>query len=145
MAGMTFRDLPKDVKDLPLTTPALAADVVDLIIGDRDRRSGAVGFMLCDAGHRGIQPLVVTDVPGQAELDALSRLLELVLPLVAEQGGSVLVGRGRPGGLPPTDDDRVWHQCAIDVCRAEGVPLLAFCIATPQGVEALPEPLSAAS
>lgn len=139
---MTFRDLPEHVDDAPLDSPGLAADVVDLIVGEGDRRSGCVGVMLCDSTARAVQPLVVTDVPTHAELDALSHVLELVLPVVAQHGGSLLVARGRPGGLPPTDDDRVWHQCALDVCRSHGVRLLGFCVATTQGVEAMPEPLA---
>ena len=142
---MTFRDLPPDIRDRSLTDPRLAADVIDLIIGDEARASGSVGLMLCDDGDRGLQPVVLSDVPENASSDSLRQLLELLLPVVAEDGDSVLVGRGRRRGTAPNDLDREWHQQAIDSCAAAGVRLLGFHLATRDGVFALPEPLSAAS
>jgi hypothetical protein len=145
MVDMTFEDLPMDVKDIPLTDRCIAADVIDLLIGDEDRASGCVGLMVCDEDHRGILPIVLSDVPHDADLDALVRLLDLILPLVVARGGSLLMGRGRPGGGVPTDVDRAWHQQTIDSCQAHGVRLLGFHVATRDGVTALPEPLTAAS
>lgn len=142
---MTFRDLPRDIRDRSLADPRLAADVVDLIIGDEARASGCVGLMLCDSDDRGIQPVVLSDVPENASSDGLRQLLELLLPVVAEDRGSVLVGRGRRRGVAPNDLDREWHQQAIDCCAAAGVRLLGFRLATRDGIFALPEPLSAAS
>jgi hypothetical protein len=142
---MTFRDLPPGVKDLPLTDPHLAADVIDLMVGDEARASGCIGVMVCDRHDRGIQPIVLTDVPDNADSSGLRQLLEMLLPIVAEDGGSVLIGRGRRRGSAPSDLDRAWHQQAIESCNASGVRLLGFHLATAQGVFPLPEPLSAAS
>jgi hypothetical protein len=145
MSGMTFEDLPNDVRNLPLTDHRVAADVIDLLIGDGDRRAGCVALMVCDEEHRGIMPIVLSDVPHDADLGALVTLLDLLLPLVVERGGSLLMGRGRPGCGVPTDVDRAWHQQTIESCRAHGVRLLGFHVATRDGVTALPEPLTAAS
>jgi hypothetical protein len=142
---MSFHDLPPDIRDRSLADPRLAADVIDLIIGDEARASGCVGLMLCDEGDRGLQPVVLTDVPENASSDGLRQLLDLLLPVVAEDRGSVLVGRGRRRGIAPNDLDREWHQLAIDACAAAGVRLLGFHLATRDGVFALPEPLSAVS
>jgi hypothetical protein len=142
---MTFKDLPSDLKNLPLTDPALAADVIDLIIGEEARASGAIGFMLCDARDRGLQPVVLPDVPDTADADGLHQLLEHLLPLVAEEGGSVLVGRGRRRGLTPSDTDREWHELTIAACARHGVRLLGYYLATADGIVALPEPLTVAS
>jgi hypothetical protein len=142
---MTFRDLPPDLRDRPLTDRRLAADVIDLIIGAEDRARGCIGLMLCDGLDRGLQPVVVGDVPEDASSEGLRQLLELVLPVAAEDGGSVLVGRGRRRGAAPNDLDREWHQQAIDSCAAAGVRLLGFHLATRDGIFPLPEPLSAAS
>lgn len=142
---MSFQDLPPDIRDRSLTDPRLAADVIDLIIGDEARARGSVGLMLCDDADRGLQPVVLTDVPENASSDGLRQLLELLLPVVAEDRGSVLVGRGRRRGIAPNDLDREWHQLAIDACAAAGVRLLGFHLATRDGVFPLPEPLSAAS
>lgn len=141
---MTFRDLPTGIKDLPLTDPRLAADVIDLMIGDEARASGCIGVMVCDSQDRGIQPIVLTDVPDSADSGGLRQLLELLVPIVAEDGGSVLIGRGRRRGAAPTDLDREWHQQAIDSCAASGVRLLGFYLATRDGIFRLPEPMSAA-
>ena len=142
---MTFEDLPPHVNRIPLTDRRVAADVIDLIIGDADRASGCIGLMLCDSEHRGLTPVIVSDVPSDADTHGLARLLELVLPLVAETGGSVLLGRGRPRGTTPNDADRAWHQTAIDHCTGHGVDLLGFYLATGDGIVRLPEPLTAAS
>ncbi len=101
--------------------------------------------MVCDSRDRGIQPIVLTDVPDTADSGGLMQLLEMLLPVVAEDGGSVLIGRGRRRGSAPNDLDREWHQQAIDSCAAAGVRLLGFYLATRDGVFAMPEPLSAAS
>ncbi len=45
---MTFEELPPNAQDLPLTDPRVAADVIDLIISNRDRSEGCVGVMVCD-------------------------------------------------------------------------------------------------
>ncbi|MCU1538032.1 MAG: hypothetical protein JWP82_2383 [Humibacillus sp.] len=142
---MTFHDLPPDVRHVPLTDRHVAADVIDLLLSEDDRRAGCVGLMVCDGDHRGILPVVLSDVPHDADVGSLRSVLELMLPLVVERGGSLLLGRGRPSSGAPTDVDRAWHQQAIDCCRAHGVRLLGFYVATRDGVTALPEPLTAAS
>src|SRR5215204_2378005 len=81
---MTFEDLPQNVKDIPLTDRRLAADVIDLLISEEDRAGGCVGLMVCDEEHRGILPIVLSDVPHNADVDALTTLLDLILPLVVE-------------------------------------------------------------
>ena len=135
---MGYSDLPDDVRSRPLTDPALQADVVDLLLGDEDRRAGALAVMLCDQGDRGFQPIVLSDLADDATVADLVRLLDLLLPLVGEYGGSVLLARGRRRGLVPGDDDRGWHQATIEACRRHEVRLLGFHLAAPEGVEALP-------
>ncbi len=145
MTGMTFEDLPPRASQIPLTDGRVAADVIDLIISDTDRATGCVGLMICDEEHRGIQPIVLHDVPPDAGATGLADLLGLLLPVVAANGGSVLIGRGRARGTVPNDIDRSWHQLAIDRCADHDVELLGFYLATGDGVVRLPEPLSAAS
>lgn len=78
-------------------------------------------------------------------LEDFDRLLDLLLPLVVARSGSVLLGRGRPRGMVADDVDRLWHQHAIDRCRALDVPLLGFYVATGDGIFRLPDPLTAVS
>ena len=146
MTVMSFTDLPQNPRHLPLTDPRLAGDVIDLLLSREDRANGALGMMLCDEQHRGLQPIVLNDVPDTGEiLDGLTKLLEVVLPLVVERDGSVLIGRGRPQGSRPDDVDRACHQRAIELCAAHGVRLIGFHVATLEGVFAMPDPLAAAS
>lgn len=145
MAAMTFEDLPARASEIPLTNRRVAADVIDLIVSDADRAAGCVGVMICDAEDRGIQPIVLHDVPPDAEASDFARLLDLLLPLVADKDGSILIGRGRPHGTGPNDHDRAWHELAIAQCADHEVDLLGYYIATADGVFRLPEALSAAS
>ena len=145
MARMTFQDLPPHAREIPLIDARVAGDVIDLIISDTDRTTGCVGLMICDDAHRGLKPIVLHDVPPTADANGLAQLLEMLLPLVAENGGSILLGRGRARGWAANDVDRAWHQIAIDRCAKHAVPLLGFYIATGDGVFRLPEPLTAAS
>jgi hypothetical protein len=142
---MSYRDLPADLSSRPLDDQSLAADVIDLIIEPDDRERGCVAAMLCDARGIGVHPVVIGDIePGHA-VSALHRLLGIVLPEVAANGGSVLLGLGRAGGIVLSDADRAWHQGAIDACRAHGVRLLAAFVATPAAVRPFPPDLRVAS
>jgi hypothetical protein len=146
MTVMSFTDLPQNARHLPLTDRRLAGDVIDLILGLDDRARGAVGMMVCDEHHRGLQPIVLKDIPDADEIvDGLTKLLEIVLPLVVETHGSVLIGRGRPHGSRPDDLDRACHERAIELCAVHRVRLLGFHVATREGVFAMPEPLASVS
>jgi hypothetical protein len=145
MKGMSFEDLPPNVRELPLTDPRLAGDVIDLIVSEESRHHGSFGIMMCDDRDRGVKPILFSDKDEVVNLEGVTQLLRLVLPLVAEIDGAVLLGRGRRRGLQPDDTDRAWHQRAIDLCAEHGVRLLGFHVATRDGVFALPEPLTAAS
>lgn len=142
---MSYHDLPRDLLSVPLTDTELQGDVVDLVLGIEDRRSGALALMLCDEQDRGVQPVVLTDLPEGGAVEDLRHVLDLLLPLVGERQGAVLVGRGRRRGLLPTDVDRAWHQATIESCARHGVRLLGYHLASPDGVAALPAPLQEAS
>lgn len=142
---MSYQDLPADLRTIPLTDNTIQAGVIDLILGIDERRSGALALMVCDDEDRGVQPIVLSDLPPDSPAVALRSLLDLLLPMVGETNGAILLGRGRRRGLMPTDNDRAWHQVTIEACARHRVRLLGFYLAAPDGVEALPEPLSHAS
>ena len=145
MTGMTFEDLPDRANEIPLTDSVVAGDVIDLIIGLADRAGGCLALMICDDEHRGVQPVLVGEVPEDADPSGLVNLLHAVAPMLRESGGSVLVGRGRAHGVRATDADREWHEAAIRTCREVEIRLLGFHVATAEGVLRLPDPLEAAS
>ncbi|NYG05752.1 hypothetical protein BJ986_000239 [Phycicoccus badiiscoriae] len=142
---MSYEDLPRDLRSIPLTDTTIQADVVDLILGIEERRDGALALMVCDEADRGVQPVVLSDVPVDAPAAEARTLLDLLLPMVGETGGAILVARGRRRGVMPTDHDRGWHQETIEACARHGVRLLGFYLASPDGIEAMPEPISQAS
>lgn len=144
MAVMSFEDLtPGRASELDLSDHTHAADVIDLITMDEDRELGCFTAMLCNGENQGRQPLCLKELDAETPAGAMAELLELVLPILVHAGGSILLARGRPGPLRATDEDRAWHQRAIELCREHGVRLLGFHIATPQGVRRLPDPLQA--
>lgn len=144
MGAMSFRDLPKGgARELDLADHTHAADVIDLITLEEDRAFGCLSAMLCDRDNRGRQPICLQGLEPGDPPDAMSELLAMMLPLVAQAEGSVLLARGRPGPLRTNDDDRLWHEQAIRACREHGVTLLGFHVATQEGVLRLPDPLPA--
>lgn len=144
MAGMSFEDLPKGrARELRLTDHTHAADVIDLITFEADRDDGCISAMLCDDQDRGVKPFCIKGIPPGTPVTTVTDVLEFLLSILAGTEGSLLLARGRPGPLRPNDEDRVWHQRTIEMCRAHGARLLGFHIATVQGVVRLPDPLVA--
>lgn len=144
MTDMSFEDLPTGrSRELDLSDHTYGADLIDLITMEADRRAGCFTMMLCDDRNRGRQPICLNELRHEAPVNDMVNVLSLVLPVLAESGGSILMARGRIGPLRATDEDRVWHQRAIELCREYGVRLLGFHVATPQGVHRLPDPLVA--
>ena len=138
---MSYLDLPRDLAKHPLHDDGVAADVIDLIVGPDDRERGCVALMLCDDRAVGVRPVLIADVPPHAGPGPVLTLLDRILPGVARDGGMVLFGRGRPGGVLLTDTDRRFHQAVIDACRSHGVPLIGAFLATPAAVRPFPPDL----
>ncbi|HSF98292.1 MAG TPA: hypothetical protein VLA55_06335 [Ornithinibacter sp.] len=136
---MSFHDLPENWSALPLDSPALAADVADLVVGDDDRSRGCVGLILVGPDLRMTQPCLVSDVDDGVEPEEFSPFLGQLSHMVWDTEGSMVFVRGRPGSALLTDRDRRWHQVAIDASRAGGAPLIGAFLATPAGVRAFPE------
>ena len=139
--AMTFDDLPENWPDLPLDTPGLAADVADLFVGHADRERGCVALLLAGPDLRMLTPLVVSDVPPDADPTMVGPLLRGLGPeLGAALGGLVFV-RGRPGSVLLTDADREWHEVVLGACEESGMRLVGAFLATPAVVRAFPERL----
>lgn len=138
---MTFQDLPADWPSMPLTDPRITDDVLDLVVSGRDRGQGALIVLMCDPADRLLQPCAVSDVDeARAEgahfvvMDAFASALSRLEP----EGGLLLaIARGR--GLAITDDDRAWHQGALDACRDSHVRLLGVHVVTNAGFVRLSE------
>lgn len=138
---MTFQDLPDDWQSMPLTDPRITDDVLDLVISGRDRDQGAIHLLLCDPADRLVQPCAVNEIDEPRAglkhfevIDPFARALKHIEP-----EGGLLVAIARACGLAVTDDDRAWHQGAIEACRDSGVRLLGVHVVTHSGSVRLPD------
>jgi hypothetical protein len=132
---MTFQDLPADWPSMPLTDPRITDDVLDLMVSGRDRDQGAIILLLCDPADRLIQPCAVGELDDSQEAWTHREIIEPFAQALEnlEPEGSILVAIARSHGLAISDDDRAWHQAAIDGCRASGVRLLGVHVVTHSG------------
>ncbi len=139
---MTFDDLPENASSVPVEDERFAADLVDLFVSHRSRIRGSVLLGIGDDAGRILQPVVIDDVPPDADPSQVGEFLDLM----ARRLGVVtlLFARGRTGHVAATDRDREWHQVVIDACRRHDIRLLGAFVATPDEVVALPPPLERA-
>lgn len=140
--GMTFEDLPKNLRDLSLDDEVLRADVVDLFVGYSDRAEGCFAVLLLDEGHRIVQPVLITQM-GQADPAALTTPLRTIL--TQAHPPAIIGALGRPGSPLFTDTDRACHQALVDICRDLEIDLVGAFIATDELVRELPHHLRMAS
>jgi hypothetical protein len=130
---MDFTNLPPNWPDLPIHVPERVADVLDLLLGERDRRQRAVLVAFCDDEGRLIQPCVIDELPVRVDYPDKVRLLApLVSPITEADHVSLLLAVGRPDGLSLTDDDHEWVTAAREVCGSQ-VSLLGVHVVTLYG------------
>lgn len=135
---MTFHDLPTDWEQRSLDDPALAADVLDLIVSDADRRRGGIAVLFTQDG-RLAQPLFLELGHPATPVDrgmGMTRLASIAAGLAPDIG--IVVSVVRESGPFVTDDDRAWHEEARAACRAQGVPLLGMFLVTRHVVRPFP-------
>lgn len=139
---MTFHDLPKNFRDLPLDDPTLRADAVDLFVSHADRESGCLALVALDESHRVTAPVVINEM-GPADPDEMRYVLSMILGQL--RPGGLVAAIGRDGSSLITDTDRACHQVVVDVCRELDVELLGTYVASGSGVRQLPDHLRMAS
>jgi len=139
---MTFHDLPTDWEQRSLDDPVLAADVLDLVVSDADRRRGGVAVLLTEDG-RLAQPMFLElphPVPPADRELATTRIAWVAAQLDPVTG--VVVSVVRESGAFVTDDDRSWHDAALAACRAHDVPLLGMFLVTRHVVRPFPQSMA---
>lgn len=133
---MSFQDLPQDWPERALDDPHLAADVLDLVVSERDRRAGALAVLLCDETARLVQPVVVDgcpeDSPEEERVRALGTFTEAMGP-----SGSLLLAIARRDGLSIRAEDRMWVRAARQACGPH-VRLLGVYVITLAGSRLVP-------
>ena len=153
---MGFQDLPDDWPELPLTDPRLVADVLDLVVMDRDRYAGGLGVLICDGHQRLTVPVMISDLDDLASDEERRTGLDTIACSIRGFDLSEAGGSGRPGihlaiarrdGLSITSGDRAWQRAALAVC-AEDIDLLGVHVVTCEGSRTMPpaeSPLADAS
>ena len=143
---MGFEDLPDDWSDRPLTDPQLLADVLDLVVMDRDRRAGGLGVLICDAHQRLSVPVMISEPDDLADDEEREKGLSTIAHAVRGFDLGDAGGTGRAGihlaiarrdGLSSTRSDRSWQRAAVAVC-GDDIDLLGVHVVTCDGSRTLP-------
>ena len=142
---MTFLELPDNLAEQPLTGDKLIADVLDLLVSERDRRRGCLLFALCDSAGRLVQPCMIDDLPDNLPASEFEAVVEVFVNLLADNDppGSLLVARGRATGLSATDQDITCGVTVEQACQGR-VKLLGMHIITTEGSRPIPRSTAAA-
>lgn len=127
---MTFEQLPSTWPDQPLTDPALAADVVDLMVSIGDRHLGVLAVLLCHPDDRFRSTVIVElpPFPGLSPTEACRTALDPVISSIqaAAPGTGIVLALGC---RVSTSLDLEWAAAANALCEAAGVRLLGFYVA----------------
>ena len=143
---MSFEDLPTDWAQRPVTDPTITADLLDLVVGDRDRHEGAVGLLLCGPSGRLLQPVVVSAPRDDVLEDDRRRVFDVMAHALGEPPGGerpgMLVALARPDYRHAARDDARWRDAASASCAEHDINLLGVWLVTPQVIRPLrlPEP-----
>lgn len=132
-----------------LFDPDVANDALEVFLDADDRMAGGLAFLFCDDDGRLMQPVLVPDVPQQTtdeERWTAMRwaigLCEMVCDDHNGPLGLVLAVVHETGVV--CDDDRAWHQVALDACAEADVPLIGVHVVTMDGALVLPTTARAA-
>ena len=141
---MSFEDLPPDWAQRPVTDPAITADLLDLVVGDRDRHQGAIGLLLCGPSGRLLQPVVVSVSRDEVQGDDHRRVFDVMAQAFGDLSDGarpgMLVAVARPDYRHAARDDARWRDAAVTSCAEHGVDLLGVWLVTPDVIRPLPLP-----
>ena len=134
---MTFHDLPESTDDCDFRDPVLGADLVDLLLGDRDRNRDSLLFLPCwpDGRLMSKRHLIITDVPwieGPGMFVRLWASSDLELRIESR-----LLLATSHGGLGVPELHRDWLTGATAGVTAAGTPVVGTYVAARDGVHAL--------
>jgi hypothetical protein len=141
---MSFEDLPADWAQRPVTDPTITADLLDLVIGERDRHQGAIGVLLCGPGGRLLQPVVVSAPPEEVPEGEYRRVFDVMGQALGAPGDgprpAMLVALARPDYRHVARQDDRWRAAAVTSCAEQGVDLLGVWVVSPDVIRRLPLP-----
>lgn len=139
---MTSHPSLTELHDRPLDSERLMTRAVDLCCPVQDRRKQCLTFIVCDDELRIRQPVAITDLPPDLDIEQVHHALSTLDCILLDIGLTMLIVRGKPQNRI-TDDDRLLHQYLLDRYRmgaGEPARLLGFYVAGPTTVRRLPDP-----
>lgn len=120
---MTFNDLPSNWTELPLSTPHLAGDVVDLVLNESLRAQNTLMLLPCDEHDLGYPtPVAIGETDWFVDHDERRQMLQSLAEL--ELPAAVLaVSAVRRIPAPVVNS---WYVDAQDAFTASGTRLIGF-------------------
>ena len=129
---MAYRDLPANWTELPLDDPVRCADVVDLLLGFRDRARNSLLLLPRTQAHVPLLPLmIIEDVPWNE--NDVQPLLGMWAHLANASEGPLLISTSHPGDGQPAQH-RAWLDDAVAGLTGLGIPVLGTFTAARDGV-----------
>lgn len=142
MSDKTF-DLDARAQMPSLYDPDVANDALEAFVEPDDRLAGGLAFLFCDADGRLLQPVLVADVPdppSDEQRRTAMRWATALCEMVSDEHSGPLglvMAMVRETG-PVSDEDRAWHQVALEACAEAEVPLIGMHLVTLDGALVLP-------
>lgn len=134
---MTFEDLPPNWTELPLSTPNLAGDVVDLVLSESLRADNTMLMLPCDDQDIGLPtPIAMEDTDWFADA---SQRREMVQALAEIGAPSAVIAVSSSRRLP-AEVVTTWHNEAHTAFAATSTRLIGFFCAWSGHVNQLPAP-----
>ncbi|GAA1188589.1 MULTISPECIES: hypothetical protein [Nesterenkonia] len=129
---MSFEDLPQNWTHLPLSTPGLAVDVVDLVLRESMRAEDTLLLLPCDEHDIAYpSPIAIAEVewsaPEEERREILAALAGIGVPSVAVAVSS--------SHRLPDELVRRWHSDVESAFSAAGTRLIGFFCGWPFSVE----------
>lgn len=126
-----------------LVDPEVANAALEAFVDGDDRLTGGLAFLFCDRDGRLMQPVLISELPhsvSQEDRWAALRWATGLCEMVDDEhtGPLGLVAAVVRESGPVCDEDRQWHQVALDACAEVGAPLIGMHVVTMDGAVALP-------
>jgi hypothetical protein len=131
---MNFENLPKNWDESPVDRPDRIADLLDLLVSESARDSGALLILICDRDGYLLAPCIVEEIPREPSAAECRQALSGFVQAIRSEGRacSVLLAVGRSDGLSVTEADQRWRVAAEELC-GDDIRLLGVHLITHHG------------
>lgn len=132
---MTFEDLPPNWTELPLSTPNLAGDVVDLVLSESLRADNTMLLLPCDDQDIGFPTPIALESTDWFVDDSQRREMVQALAEIGVPSAVIAVSSSR---RLPAEVVTKWHCDAQTAFASTSTRLIGFFSAWPNHVNQMP-------